>query len=162
MDARRNMFPWKVLIKAAIFFNCQNYEFSFQHFYNKYKASTVKTYASSFLRGIHRICLKGEIRNPLFSWFSLFKSVAVAVPDKKDAPLFKKYVTAESNFFQIHSNFFQKLQKLEFWISGTLHHICSWPPRAYIYRSILQVFWAPNQNLEYIIPIITRQKIRIV
>ena len=44
------VFPWKALIKAAIFFDCQNSEFSVRLFYNKYKASTVKTYASSFLK----------------------------------------------------------------------------------------------------------------
>ena len=46
------MFPEKVLqiLKAAIVFDCQNSEFSVQLSYNKYKASTVKTFASSFLR----------------------------------------------------------------------------------------------------------------
>ena len=45
---------------------------------------------------------------------------------------------------------------------GALHHICSWPPRAYINRSIIQVLWTPNQDLEFIICIVTRQKIRIL
>ena len=43
-----------------------------------------------------------KYENLLFLWFSLFKFVTVAAPDNKDTPTFKKYVTAESNFFQIH------------------------------------------------------------
>ena len=108
------MFPWKVLIKTAIFFDGQNSQFSCRLFYNNYKV--YKTYAS--------------------------------------------VKTQEICYSRVQ--FLSDTLKLEFCILGALHHICSWPPHAFIYRSIIQVLWTPNQNLEYIIRIITRRKIRII
>ena len=70
------------------------------------KAQKKQKIYTSKLEPLHRICIRWAIQKSskfFFFFFTFFpKFVEVETPNKADVLTFKKYVTAQANFFQMH------------------------------------------------------------
>ena len=102
---------WKLLVKTKNLFPFKPFKFLFWLFNTNMKLQQL-TISLNLFQWLSELLKNVKIkRTPpylpyirnteifLFSWFSLFKFVTVAAPDKGDATTFKKYVTGEFNFF---------------------------------------------------------------
>ena len=103
--------PWKLLVKTKNLFHFKPSSFLSWLFNANMKLQQL-TISLNLFQWLSELLKNLKIKSTppslpyirntkifLFSWFSLFKFVKVATPDKGDATTFKKYVTGDSNFF---------------------------------------------------------------